>query len=364
MLERLANGPELRPHVDLTPLPLSGSAAPHFALLEGLNEGIIVTDLADVVLYCNPALLDLTGYLRDELVGRRAYEVLLPPAQWGWMQERNLHRQQGLSETYEAQILRKDGTPCWFETRASPLRDAAGVVVGTLSANIDITQRIEAEHALRQAAILQERQRLAREMHDTVAQAFTGITVQLGAAERVLNTDPAAAREHLLRARELAREGLTESRRSVWALRSDALEGNSLCEAFMHLRDQMTGGLEVSLDFRIEGVARALPPEVALNLLRIGQEALTNAVKHARAKRITMKLTFLDEQVGLSVEDDGEGFEQAALVQRRGFGLLGIRERSDRIGGRLRIESGLSAGTRVAVVVPLPGDSTHGGADE
>jgi signal transduction histidine kinase len=186
----------------------------------------------------------------------------------------------------------------------------------------------------------------------------------LGAAERVLNSDPAAAREHLVRARGLAREGLAESRRSVWALRSDALEGNSLCEALMHLRDQMTGGQEVSLDFRMEGVARALPPEVALNLLRIGQEALTNAVKHARAKRITMKLTFLDEQVELSVEDDGEGFEQAAVVQRRGFGLLGIRERSDRIGGQLRIDSRLSAGTRVAVVVPLPGDSTRGGTDE
>lgn len=337
--------------------------ASHSNVLEALNEGIFLTDLNDIVLYCNGRMEEWTGYRREELVGISAYERLLPPEKWPEHRERNARRAQGVLDIYEEEIVRKDGATRWFEIRASPLRNPAGEIVGTLSANTDITERKQVEEARRTAAVLEERQRLAREIHDTLAQAFTGITVQLGAAGRVLEADSAAAKEHLERAREMAREGLAEARRSVGALRSEALEGQNLCDTLARLVERMTAGTPPQAAFHAEGTPRSLPPEVGLHLLRIGQEALTNAVKYAGASAIAVELAFTPQQVSLRVHDDGQGFDLSRFRERRGFGLTTMRERSERMGGVLTINSQPGAGTEVKVTVPLPAEGEGRGRE-
>jgi PAS domain S-box-containing protein len=174
----------------------------HFrAVVEGLGEAILITDLEDRVRYCNPQIETLLGYTAAEIVGKPAYELFVSPGERQAMRRRNEDRARGLSERYEVQLLRRDNTLVWTEVHAAPLRNAAGEVVGTLSANIDITARKAADGGLQHSAVLQERNRMAREMHDTLAQAFTGIVVQLAAAERVLppGADGEEARAHLVR---------------------------------------------------------------------------------------------------------------------------------------------------------------------
>ena len=204
----------------------------------------------------------------------------------------------------------------------------------------------------RQTAVLHERNRLAREIHDTLAQGFTGILVQLDAAEDALDAAPGEAQDHLARARDLARVSLAEARRSVWALRPQVLEHRGLPEALADLTRRMTHGTPVRPDFHVRGTARALPPEVESNLLRIGLEALTNALKHAGASAVRIEADFEPGEVRLSVQDNGRGFDPHRHPPGGGFGLTGMQERADSIGGRLQIISRPGGGTEVVVRAP------------
>ncbi len=210
----------------------------------------------------------------------------------------------------------------------------------------------------REVAVLEERNRLAREIHDTLAQSLTGIVVQLEAAERVAARRPELAAASLEQAKQLARRGLEEARRSLWNLRPTPLEHLSLCEALRQetarLREQ--DGLEAR--FIVTGEERRLPPDDELNLYRIAQEALTNVRQHARARSITVELAFNERSTRLSVTDDGIGGLDGDGDGRRktGLGLLGMRERAHLLGGELRIESPPGGGTRITVVVPKIGD--------
>jgi signal transduction histidine kinase len=205
-----------------------------------------------------------------------------------------------------------------------------------------------------EAAIVEERNRMAREIHDTLAQAFTGIIIQLEAAEYALANRPEQTGERLTRARDLAKQGLAEARRSVWALRPQALEADGLMDALAGLLRQMTGATSVQASFQAHGVPRPLPPAMEHDLLRIGQEAVTNALRHASAKTLRMELSFEEDHVGLTIKDDGQGFDPGRTAAGHRFGLTGMRERADRFGGRLTIHSGPGAGTEVKVVVPTP----------
>ena len=179
---------------------------------------------------------------------------------------------------------------------------------------------------------------MAREIHDTLAQAFTGIVLQLGAAERLLTEEPGRGQEHLQNARDLAREGLAEARRSVQALRPQALEKEDLAGALAKMTEQLNAGQATRIEFRLHGVPRPLPPDVADHLLRIGQEALTNALRHAQA----------------SVEDDGRGFAMETPRQTEGSGLTGLRERAGIIGAELTVASRPGSGTRVELSWRFP----------
>jgi signal transduction histidine kinase len=205
----------------------------------------------------------------------------------------------------------------------------------------------------RQAAVLEERNRLAREIHDTLAQGFTGIVVQLEAAEDVLAETPAEAQAHMACARQLARVSLAEARRSVRALRPRALTDSDLPTALPRLVEQVTAQTSIRAQVQVHGTPAPLPPEVENALLRISQEALINTVKHAKARSVQLVLTFDVAAVHLRVTDDGQGFDPQQATIREGFGLVSMRERAERLGGRFTLTSQTTHGTTVMVVVPM-----------
>ena len=192
---------------------------------------------------------------------------------------------------------------------------------------------------------------MAREIHDTLAQAFTGILVQVGGATQVLADDLEATQSHLDMIDELARMGLAEARRSVAALRPQFLEQGDLPSAFHHLVTQMRAATDTALSYETKGTAYPLPPEVENNLLRMGQEALTNAVKYADADTIWVELAYEETNCILRVKDDGRGFGVGSVPLVGGFGLLGMSERAEHIGAQLTIQSQPGQGTEIVVVI-------------
>jgi signal transduction histidine kinase len=206
------------------------------------------------------------------------------------------------------------------------------------------------------AAVLEERARLAREIHDTLAQGFVGISSQLDAVAMSMPGESSAARTYLDLARRMARHSLTEARRSVMDLRASALDGQDLAAAIQSGTRMWTAGSGVSVDVDIEGPSAQLPEEMEQHLLRITQEAVTNALKHASAHTIGVKLHLESRKLYLRVVDDGRGFDQQNAFSSRGghFGLIGMRERAERMGGELRLASHPGEGTELEVTVPLP----------
>jgi signal transduction histidine kinase len=208
----------------------------------------------------------------------------------------------------------------------------------------------------RESVLLAERNRVAREIHDTLAQGFTGVIAQLEAAKGAISQrKKVRASDHLDRAGELAREGLHEARRSVQALRPRALEKKPLAEALEDLIAQMTTGVTMQAKLTLQGEPRSLPPEWETNLLRIGQEVLTNALRHAQAKQFDVLLAFDSHEIRLNLRDDGRGFDPTQ--GHEGFGLQGIRERTEAMGGQFTIQSSEGQGTFVSVVLPRTGAS-------
>jgi ligand-binding sensor domain-containing protein/signal transduction histidine kinase len=207
------------------------------------------------------------------------------------------------------------------------------------------------------AAVLAERTRIAREIHDNLAQEMAGISVQLEVVARTMPREAEAARTQLDRVRMLVRHGIAEARRYVWDLRSTALEHNDLPTALSESARRLTDETTVKAQVEVSGTFRPLTQLVEDNLLRIGQEAINNAVKHAHAQRIFVNLVFEGRRVQLKVRDDGCGFDSQATGNGASghFGLIGMRERVEQIGGSLSIQTSKGAGTEVAVEVPIRG---------
>lgn len=216
----------------------------------------------------------------------------------------------------------------------------------------EVTERLCAEEKQR-TAVLEERTRIAREIHDTLAQGFTGIVIHLEVAKDLLHEDLAAASEHMQRASVLARESLNEARRSVWALRPQALEQDDLVTALAALVDRLARDTTARLEFAYQGIPCLLPSEMEDDLLRLCQEALTNAMKHAQARQIRAALSFAPHQVELCVEDDGRGFDPSQPSPHRHFGLRIMEERVARLNGQLSITSNPGQGTRISVLAPV-----------
>ena len=201
----------------------------------------------------------------------------------------------------------------------------------------------------------EERTRIAREIHDTLAQGLTAIALNIEGAMHRLESNPDQARERLERALVMARENLEEARRSVLDLRGAArLEGKPLAEALAGLARSFTSDTGVPVQVEARNTER-LPMRVESELFRIAQEALTNVRKHAHATHVEICLKRRGNRVSLTVSDDGRGFSPSRK-RSDGHGLVGMRERAKLLGGRLRVSSGAGRGTRIVASVPLSGE--------
>jgi signal transduction histidine kinase len=264
------------------------------------------------------------------------------------------------------------------EQAVAELSEANRRLEATLAENAGLHEQLLIQ--AREAGILDERQRMAREIHDTLAQGLTGIITQLQAAEQA-GEDPARWRRHLQAATRLARDSLSEARRSVDALRPEPLEAARLSDALADVAERWSALHGIAVQVTTTGTVRAMRQEAELALLRTAQEALANVVKHAHATRVVLTLSFMKDQVVLDVRDDGAGFDLARLdadaagngrsqpelaapdaepatnghagpLAGGGFGLVAMRQRIEGLSGTLQVESEPGAGTAISACVP------------
>ncbi|MEP7342814.1 MAG: two-component regulator propeller domain-containing protein [Acidobacteriota bacterium] len=215
-------------------------------------------------------------------------------------------------------------------------------------------QQIRKQMRERFVMVLAERTRVAREIHDTLLQGFTGISLKLDAVAQQLPGE-SKAKQQLETVLEQADQALTEARHAVWDMRSPLVEAHGLANALASSARQIIEGTPVRLNFEVEGSVRDLPPGIEDNLLRICQEAVTNAIKHGRAKQVTVVLNYDRRQVRLHIEDDGCGFDLSTVQAAKNghFGLVGMQERVKKLGGELTLNSRPGFGTKVCALIPV-----------
>jgi PAS domain S-box-containing protein len=282
--------------------------------------------------YCRTAIL---GKHIRELLGEAAYQTAEPL----------IEQAVGQTITFEAEIACEQRKKQISATFIPDYLDHS--IRGYYGLIIDISDRKRAETA----SILEERNRFAREIHDTLAQAFTGVIMQMETA-KVIIPEESRARALINTTCELAQEGLAEARRSVWALRPPQLEQEGLSRTLQHLVARMTTGTALQTHCQIQSPPAPLPCEIETNLLRIVQEATANTLKHANASALFVELTFDAEALQLRVQDNGDGFDPIHS-NGQGFGLVSMRERIQQLGGQLTVTSQSGRGTEVVAVVPL-----------
>ena len=328
-------------------------------IFDNSNDAIILIDPErDKILDVNPKACDMLGFSHQELASL-SISAIHP----GEMPELRAFAQSvletGQGWTSELTCRTKTGAILQAEISASTVE--IGGETRMISLVRDITERQQAQETLlqqmRELAVLEERTRLAREIHDSLAQGLTAIIWQLNAAEKAVESGGEPALQSLDRVRSLAREGLQEARRSVWDLRAGPLEGRTLSEALEQEVKSVAGRGDVGTSFVVSGAEKVLPSGVEAVLLRICQEALTNVLKHAKATQMTVTLAFDESQVRLAVRDDGIGFDPELPIRRDrdsgGFGLINMRERARLLGGELTVQSEPGKGTLVEVALSL-----------
>ncbi|HIG27394.1 MAG TPA: hypothetical protein EYQ50_06205 [Verrucomicrobiales bacterium] len=202
--------------------------------------------------------------------------------------------------------------------------------------------------------ILAERSRIARDLHDTLAQGFAGIAFQLEAVTCNVDDAPSQAQRHLKVALSMVRHSLAEARRSVMNLRSTALDNGDLAGALAETAQSIMADRSVDLKVRTIGAKRSLSSEIEQSLLRVGQEAITNSLKHSGASRIQVSLDYEPNFVRLNITDNGQGFQVPSSDLDDGihFGLLGMHERAKQVNGRLEIRSLPDSGSHLLLEIP------------
>ena len=315
-------------------------------LFEFATDGYLVTDMNGVIREANSAAynrLNLSsGYVRGKILAN----YISPEDRGGFRALLNrMDGEQGRLE-WEGSLLPRNNERRDVQLTVAARREKDTHRFTELRWLLrDITQRRELERA-RQAdlerlleqehrvGVQEERARIAQEFHDTLAQGFTGISFLLSTAAHALPDAPEQARLQIERARQVAAQSIQEARQAIRAMRSPLLEGDNLPAAFVLLVEQTTATSGLRAQFEMKGTARALPPQVTSDLLRIGQEAITNAIKHSHAGEIKLCLEYRKDQIQLRIADDGQGFHPDAAKPEAGFGLVGMRERARRINGQ------------------------------
>jgi PAS domain S-box-containing protein len=326
-------------------------------LLETLQEGIWAIDRHACTTFANPRMAEMLGCTVEEMQGKSLFEFI----DEGSIEiaRRYLERRaEGIREEHEFEFTRKDGSRLVALLTTSPLLDEARGYQGALAGVLDITERKQADQALRQAAVATERIRLARELHDSVTQALFSASLVTEVLPQVWRRDPDEAEQALDELRELTHCALAEMRALLLELRPSALLESPLDRLLAQLVPAITGRCDLAASLDLEPVP-SLPDEVQLAFYRVCQEAVRNAAKHAAAGCLSVVLRAspraAEPPAGpwqghllLQVSDDGHGFDPRSAHGEQ-MGLRIMRERAESIGARLAVESRPGAGTRVSL---------------
>ncbi len=325
---------------------LRQSEAKFRRLVEANLIGVSVADFEGKIFEANDAFLEMVGYTREDLhAGQVNWFTMTPPEYLEIDRQATENmRRTGIFTAFEKEYWRKDGSRVPVLIGHATFDEAQEISIGFV---LDLSDRKQAEAA----SVLEERNRMAREIHDTLAQAFTSIMVHLEVASYKLETAPEVARRCVETSYDLARSGLSEARRSVAALRPHPLEAGNLYNALCVLAKQMFAHRSVRFVCDCQGQPYLLQQVVEHHLLRIGQEALMNACKYAKATEIQLSLSYEQAQCVLHVKDDGVGFELGRAATDHHFGLIGMMERAEQIKAKLTVHSSPGQGTSVIVVV-------------
>jgi PAS domain S-box-containing protein len=322
-------------------------------VVETAPDAIVLVSPEGRIVMTNPQAEQMFRYAQQELIGQPV-EILVPDRfRRGHAGNRSAYlkkpviRFMGVGQ--ELCVVRKDGSEFPVEISLSPIETVDGTLVS--STIRDITERKRLEQQARRATILEERSRMARDVHDTIAQGFTGIVLNLEAAEEASADLPEEVRHRITRARDVARQNLEEVRRSVMMLSTSPAAIGDLSDAIRDSVDSARSNTEVRVGFCVRGKPQHLDAGFGENLLRISQQALDNALQHAQAKEIRIELVFGKKEVRLQIVDNGQGF---VISKRpgRGMGINGMCDRAEEIGGKCEINSQPGSGTSITVTVP------------
>lgn len=338
------------------------------ALVRAAPVAINAINMNGIVTVWNPESERIFGWRADETIGRPPRHVRPEQMERFLAQFKRLLQGETL-HNIEIVRHRKDGSPVELSISAAPLHDMEGQIIGAISVAIDVTERKKAERELAEARhrLAENREsealRVARDLHDGAVQHLIALRYKLEEARRLAVEEPGELETLAVRFLNLDRgivQVVEQLRGVVGELRPSGLEEEGLAaalERYVARLQRETGGTIPQLDCRIGALSNRLPPQVALQLFRVAQEALRNALRHAAASRIELRLAARSGEVRLEVRDYGVGFTQedspAALARGGHFGLIGMRERIEGVGGTLEVTSYPGRGTSVLARVPL-----------
>jgi signal transduction histidine kinase len=315
-------------------------------------EAVVSPDDDEILRKLVPGdLLELTG------ICKLTTSQTMPRAEWADGFRIELARRNGIRVLREA--------PWWTPRRLMTALGVTGAVCLVAMAGVVLLRRQVAAQLkvigdkLSVEAVHTERDRMARELHDTLEQQLAGVSLQIDGIARASKSNPEAVESRVAVARRMIRHTRAEARRSVWDLRSRILEKDGLVAALQELAAGVSAASGApSVGLKVVGELPALPQGTDFHILRVAQEALGNAVKHSAARCVRITLTSTAETVGISIKDDGEGFDvEARLIDPFHFGVIGMQQRAEKIGGKIEITSSPGSGCCVTLSLPATADS-------
>lgn len=335
------------------------SEAGYRRVFEASPDGIVIVDRRGTIREANPRAIEMFGYPREELLGREV-ELLVPDS------SRPVHRRERdryvddpeprpMGAGRELEGRHRDGTVFPVEISLSPVRTDSGEMIIATVRDLRRRERLRDFGADALSAAEEERQRIARELHDDTAQRLSALLVRIRAEVRASEGEPPEVLEEIRSELLEITEGV---RRIARGLRPPALQDAGLAAALQSHVRAVADGAPVDVELTVNRVDGILDQDAKLALYRIAQEALSNALRHSGAGRVEIVVRERDGDAHLEVRDDGQGFDvrQVPEAEGRGLGILGMYERAHGVGGELEIESSPDRGTTVRAVLPGTGD--------